>query len=86
MSQADKTQNSRFKRNTKVYLLLDPCLITTGIGEQDLQHILHTTFSEDEWANEVLREPRLHKTRLRSFARPCPLSVVSCAAFRERED
>jgi len=35
-------------------LLLDPCPPTTGIGEADLQVMLTTPFSEDEWANEVL--------------------------------
>jgi len=35
-------------------LLFEPCLINTGIGEQDLQNILHTHFSEDEWAEKVL--------------------------------
>ena len=35
-------------------LLLEPCLFTTGIGAADLQNLLLTTFSEDEWAEEVL--------------------------------
>ena len=35
-------------------LLLNPTLATTGISENDIQHILLTNFSEDEWANEVL--------------------------------
>jgi len=35
-------------------LLLEPCLFTTGIGAEDLQNMLLTTFSEDDWAEEVL--------------------------------
>jgi len=35
-------------------LLLDPCLLTTGIGAADLQVIMTTSFTEEEWANEVL--------------------------------
>jgi len=35
-------------------LLLEPSLATTGISESDIQHILFTNFSEDEWSNEVL--------------------------------
>ena len=39
---------------TSTTLLLDPCLSTIGIGASDLQNMLFTTFSEDEWAEEVL--------------------------------
>lgn len=39
---------------TSTTLLLDPCLSTIGIGESDIQNMLFTTFSEDEWAEEVL--------------------------------
>ena len=35
-------------------LLLDPCLLTTGIGEADLRVIMTTPFTEEEWAHEVL--------------------------------
>jgi len=35
-------------------LLLDPCLLTTGIGAADLQVIMTTPFTEEEWANKVL--------------------------------
>ena len=39
---------------TSTTLLLDPCLSTIGIGASDIQNMLFTTFSEDEWAEEVL--------------------------------
>ena len=39
---------------TSTTLLLEPCLSTAGIGDSDIQNMLFTTFSEDEWANEVL--------------------------------
>mmetsp|Transcript_18309 Transcript_18309/g.27133 ORF Transcript_18309/g.27133 Transcript_18309/m.27133 type:complete len:84 (-) Transcript_18309:576-827(-) len=35
-------------------LLLDPCLLTTGIGEADLRVIMTIPITEEEWANEVL--------------------------------
>jgi len=35
-------------------LLLDACLLTTGIGESDLRVIMTIPITEEEWANEVL--------------------------------
>jgi len=50
-------------------LLLDPCLLTTGIGAADIQVIMTTPFTEEEWANEVLtfEGAEASQTRIHEF-------------------
>ena len=58
-------------------LLLEPSLSTIGISESDIQHMLFTTFSEDEWANEVLtyEGAEAAQTQIKEFCKRRNLAV-----------